>query len=88
MEHYQFVHERMSTYVGGKVRSSRAFFLFKRVGGILYVFVSVLENLSGAFESDKEGEKPRRKITDVCVCVCFLFNHGSGSGLSSLVFSR
>lgn len=35
--------------------ASEELFLFKRVGGILYVFISILENLSGAFESDKEG---------------------------------
>lgn len=31
--------------------------LCKRVGGILYVFISILENLSEAVESDKDGEK-------------------------------
>lgn len=44
-------------------------FLFKCVGRILYVFISVLENLSGAFESDREGEKPTKAFkTPVCFC--------------------
>ena len=42
--------------------ASEELFLFKRVGGILYVFISILENLSGAFESDKGGEKPSEDL--------------------------
>lgn len=36
--------------------------LCERVGGILYVFISILENLSEAVESDKEGEKPSEDV--------------------------
>lgn len=47
--------------------ASGELFLFKSVGGILYVFISILDNLSVAFASD-EG----------CVCV-----GGKGGGLKT-----
>lgn len=47
--------------------ASEELFLSKRVGGILYVFITILENVSGAFKSDKEGEKPSEDFkTQVC----------------------
>lgn len=53
--------------------ASEELFLFKCVGGILYVFISILENLSGAFESDKEGEKPSEdRKTQVVFFLFFL----------------
>ncbi len=56
--------------------------LFKCVGGILYVFISILENLSGAFESDKEGEKPSEYLKTP---VCFYTFHNAAY---AFVFSR
>lgn len=46
--------------------------LCERVGGILYVFISILENLSEAAESDKEGEKSREDLkTCAFTLLCF-----------------
>lgn len=59
-------------------------FLFKCVGRILYVFMSILENLSGAFESDKEGEKPSE---DLKTPECFLHLSVHNAASYTFVFS-